>query len=107
MILIRTIYFLVFLGLQALFINGVYYCFEKDNIFYKINPGFFDRIKKQKPMWAYPLWLCVRCMSSVYGTATFWITVIPLFGFDLYEVWVWIGDIFILCTLNWLLYKIL
>jgi hypothetical protein len=97
--------FVIFLLVQSLFINGVHYCFEKDNIFYKIKPSFFDKHKKEKTWWTMPLWGCVRCMASVYGFATFWPFVIDIFGFHSIEPFVFVMDVFALVTLNWIIYR--
>jgi hypothetical protein len=102
-LLVKAILFCIFLVLQSLFINGVHYCFEKGNVFYNINPAFFEKNKKK--WWAYPLWSCVRCQSSVWGTATFWVAVIYIFGFHPIEIYIYVMDIFILVTLNWIIYK--
>jgi len=108
--------FLIFIILQALCINGIHYCFHggcvndivkgkvcSGNVFYKISPSFYE--KHRGKWWTFPLWNCVRCMASVYGSLTFWPTVIYLFGFHYVEIPVWIFDMFILVTVNWIIYK--
>ena len=115
-ILINIVCFLVFVFLQSLAINGWHECFKgscwndiKDgnkcegNIFYKINPSFFEKHKGEA--WTMPIWGCVKCESSLIGSITFWVTIIPVLGFHWYELWVWIADMFILVTLNWKIYK--
>jgi hypothetical protein len=95
--------FCLFLILQSFFINGVHFCFQKDNIFYRINPIFFENNKKK--WWAYPIFSCIRCMSSVYGTITFWPVVVYVFGFNIAEIFVFFIDIGCLITLNFMIYK--
>jgi hypothetical protein len=95
--------FSIFLILQALFINGVKYCFEKDSIFYRMSPGFFERNKGKA--WTYPVYACVRCMGGVYGAITFWPTVIIMYGFHWQEVPLSILNIGCLITLNFIIYK--
>jgi hypothetical protein len=99
----NIIVFSIFLVLQSLFINGVKYCFEKDNLFYNINPIFFERHKDK--WWAKPLWRCIRCMASVYGTITFWPAVLYAFGFNVIEIPLFLFDIAILIPINWIIYK--
>lgn len=83
MILECTIGFFIFCFLQALFINGVHYCFQggcvndikdgkvcKGEIFYKMAPRFFERNKNKT--WFKPIGGCIKCMASVWGTITFW-----------------------------------
>lgn len=108
--------FFVFVILQGLAINGIHEAFAggcvtdingkkscSGNILYMINPMFFERNKNKT--WAKPIWVCVRCMASVYGSILFWGTVVPVFGFHPLEVWVWIWDIFILVSVNWIIYR--
>ena len=94
--------FLIFSVLQAMFINGVKNCFEEGMIFYGlriwIDEIFGDFFNKA-------IYKCIRCMSSVYGTLTFWGFVIPIFGFYKAEIPIYIADVFILVYLNYFLYK--
>lgn len=115
-ILYGIIGFCFFSVVQALVINGINFCFSfnctddinkgvicNGNIFYKLAPKFFQKHKGK--IWTMPLWACVRCMSSVYGTLTYWPVVLILFGFNQFEVIVWIFDIFVLVSLTWIVYK--
>jgi hypothetical protein len=108
--------FFVFIILQGLAINGAYEAFAggcvtdingkkscSGNILYMLNPAFFERNKNK--YWAKPFFACVKCMSSAWGSITFWGTVIPVFGFHLFEIWVWIWDVFILVSVNWIISK--
>lgn len=55
--------------------------------------------------WFKPFGGCVACMASVWGSITFWISVLPLFRFGIYEVWIWVMDVFILVSVNSIIYK--
>lgn len=44
-------------------------------------------------------------MASFWGAVTYWPAVIYLFGFNLVEIPVFIFDVFILVTTNWIIYK--
>lgn len=107
--------FSIFVILQGLAINGIKEVFDGKevnelgkgmvtygNVFYPLRKWLSKYISEY---WQKPLWGCIRCMASFYGTITFFVTVLPLFGFNLFEVWVWVCDIFILVTVNWLIYK--
>lgn len=106
----------IFIILQGLFINSMYELFRgkcvndlvkgyqcQGNLFYSINPSFFEKHKES--FWAKPLYTCPRCMASIHGTYTFWIAVLPIYGFSFYLIGVWIFDIVILVSVNWLIYK--
>lgn len=94
--------FLIFVFLQAMFINGVKSCFEEGMILYKAKL-FFD--KHLNEFWRKPIYGCIRCMSSVYGALTFFPTAIYFFGIKWEEVVVYVADVFILVFLNYYLYK--
>ena len=115
-VLIDIVSFLLFMIIQSFVINGIFECFQggcvqemnkgkicQGNIFYMINPGFFEKAKGK--IWAKPLFSCVRCMSSVYGTLTYWPIVIMIFGFHWQEIVVYFFDLFSLVYLNYYFYK--
>lgn len=117
-ILKYLISFSIFALLQSLCINGIYYCFGGNctndiqkgmvcvgNVFFLLAPEFFTKHKGEK--WTLPLWGCIRCMSSVWGIITFLPLSVYLFGFHLVEIPIAIFDILILCTLNYIIYKLL
>lgn len=95
--------FSLFVVLQSFFINGVKYCFEKDGIFYKISPTFFERVKDK--VWTQNLWRCVKCMSLPYSMLTFWPAILLRYGYHGSEILLWIFDVFILIPLNFQIYK--
>lgn len=101
-ILIYLSCFCLFVVLQTLFINGWNECFKQDMIFYPVRKFLLKHIPE---VYLRPLILCVKCEASIIGSITFWGTVLPIFGFHWFEIWVFIGDVFILVTLNWLVYK--
>lgn len=115
-IVLYLISYLIFVFLESLAINGVYEAFKgscyedlkkgrvcSGNIFYKINPEFFERHKGKN--WTLPLWGCVKCQSSVIGGVMFWGAIIPIFGFHWVEFPMYVFNTFILVPLNWILYK--
>lgn len=108
--------FFLFVILQGLFINGMYESFRggcvnditkgkycTGNILYMISPKFFEQHKNK--YWSKPLYTCVRCMSSVWGGATFWPVVIYFFGFHLIEFPAYVFDVFVLVAVNPIIYK--
>lgn len=110
-----VICFCVFLILQGLYINSIYElcrgkCVDEagmkkcsGNLFYEIKPLFFEGNKDK--FWAKPLYTCVRCMASVHGTYTFWIAALLVHGFSFNLILVWLFDIVILVSINWLIFK--
>lgn len=115
-ILIYIISFCLFILLQSLVINGIYYCFGgsctddlkkgricNGNIFFLINPEFFERNKSK--IWSRNLYSCPRCMASTYSLITFFPLVIYLFGFHYIELFAWVIDAFSLTTLNYIIFK--
>jgi hypothetical protein len=107
---------LLFILLQAMVINGAFEAFrgkclndiEKGricdgNIFYKLNPEFFERNKDKT--WAKPFFGCVKCMASVWGAITFWPTAILLFGFHWEQFGIFVMDVFALVFVNFYLFK--
>jgi len=108
--------FILFMVVQALFINGVNECFKgkcwedlntgrkcDGNIFYKLNPEWFEKAKEK--WWSKPIFSCVKCQSSLYGTITFWPVVVRVYGFHWEEIFVWVVDMFCLVYLNYYIYK--
>lgn len=115
-VFLYSLSYLIFVFLESLAINGVHEAFKGNcwedikkgkmcdgNIFYKVNPTFFERHKGKT--WTLALWGCVKCQSSVVGGVMFWGAVLPLFGFNYLEIPVYIFNTFILVTLNWIVYK--
>ena len=95
--------FMLFTIIQAVIINGIRECFQPGQVFNLIAPAFFKKNMDKK--WAKPLFSCVKCMASVWGTITFWGTVLLIFGFHPIQIWVWIWDLFILVVVNFQIYK--
>lgn len=95
--------FIVFVLIQAVAINGVYESFQSGQIFHKIAPKFID--DNRKKWWTKPLYSCVKCMSSVVGGLLFWGTIVPVFGFYFFEIWIWFIDVFVLVVVNFQIYK--
>ena len=108
--------FILFMVIQSIFINGINELFKgacindinkgkicKGNIGYMLAPKWFEQYKNTE--WSKPLWSCVRCMASVYGSATYFPFVIRLFGFHVWELFIWIIDVCSLVYLNYYFYK--
>jgi hypothetical protein len=116
-ILLYLISFSVFVVLQSLAINGIYESFRgsaiKDDVsgkvsyqgmvFYMIAPKFFEKYKYK--YWSKNIFSCIKCMSSTYGALTYFPFVVYVFGFRWIEVPVFLFDVFVLVTLNWMIYK--
>lgn len=115
-ILLYLIGFILFAIVQSFVINGWHECFRfsctndlskgkvcDGNIFYKLFPKFIEDNKGK--LWTTPIFGCVKCESSVMGSITFWSAILPLFGFNPYEIVVWVFDMFFLVTLNWIIYR--
>lgn len=116
-VLLYLISFSLFVVLQSLMINGINESCKGEKlvdgvtgkvsyqgmIFYELAPKFFDKYKSK--WWSRPLWVCVKCMASFWGTVTFLPFVIYLFGFRWIELFVLCMDIFILVYLNYYFYK--
>jgi hypothetical protein len=115
-ILLEVILFSFFTILQSFAINGWHEACKGNctndinkgkicngNILYKIYPDFFD--KNRNKTWALPIFGCIKCESSVIGGIIYWNTIIPLIGFHLFEIPLWMFNILILVTLNWKIYK--
>lgn len=101
-IVLYLIGFILFVVLQSLAINGIFESMREGMIFYNFRMWLSKYVSEY---WMNPLGNCVKCMSSFYGGITFWGTVIPLFGFHLFEIWIFIFDVFILLVLNYWIYK--
>lgn len=110
-----TVYqFIVLIIVQALFINGLHIAFK----------GYIDEQGKKHGnilfmlvsyrtfgkdlYWTKPLWDCIKCMSSVWGTVSFFM-LYTAFGFNttlLQLCFLWVIDVVALAYLSYLLYKI-
>ena len=114
-ILICLIGFCLFTIVQSFVINGIFEStrgsVRKDmikgevyegNILYPVKVWLSKRVSDY---WMNPICNCVKCMSSLWGGITFWGTIIPLFGFHFIEIWVFVLDVFLLVSLNYLVYK--
>jgi|ERR1700733_251879 len=115
-ILIGLIIFSVFTLLQSYAINGWHEAWKGQctndinkgricdgSIFYKLFTKVVEKNKNKT--WILPIFGCVKCESSVIGGIIYWSSIIPLIGFHLFEIPLWIANVFILVTLNWKIYK--
>lgn len=94
--------FALFCVLQAMYINGLKDAFSEGMIFE--NAGKWIR-RNIGEYWSKPVFSCVRCMSSVHGALTYWPAVLSVYGFQWWEIPVFIANVFILVYLTWYLYK--
>lgn len=102
-IFIFLLSFLVFVFIQGLFINGVYNCFKKDMVFYPL-AEYLQRVIKNE--WILkPVFGCLMCMSSLWGTVSYWLSVYPLFGITKIVVLFYFFDVFILVAINQTIWK--
>lgn len=92
---------LIFVLLQGLAINGFNQSMEDGMIF----SGYKRWLKKRKGWIGKPLGLCLKCMSSVGGTVTFWPAVLYAFGWHPVELFAWVFDIFVLVSVNFWFFK--
>jgi hypothetical protein len=99
-ILISIVSVLAFCFVQALYINGVKASMETGMILEKVG----RRLEKIKYI-GKPLAGCIRCMSSIHGASTYWPVVLCLYGFEWWQVPLFVADVFILVVLNWYVYK--
>lgn len=52
-----------------------------------------------------PIIECVKCMASFWGTLTYWPIMLWVFGFEWWQIPVWIVDMIILVYVNYYWYK--
>ena len=102
-IVIGLVAFILFVILQAVFINGLKLSFEKGDVL-EWWPSLVKRVIANEYL-RKPFYSCVKCMASLYGAATFWPCVIYLFGYKPVEIPVFIADVVILSWLNIFIYK--
>lgn len=96
-----VISFFLFVLIQGVAINGLYEATQEKMILH-----FYRKWLQKQPAWiGKPLGLCVKCMASVWGGILFWGTVLPIFGFSFYEIWIYIVDVFVLVVVNFQIYK--
>jgi len=98
----RLASFVIFIILQGLFINGVYESFQEGMVLSPVKKFLSLFISE---FFQLPLFGCIRCMASWWGTVTFMPTVIYLYGFHWVEIPIQVFDIFVLCFVNFFIYK--
>jgi len=92
---------LIFVLFQGLAINGFQQSMDKGMIL----EGYKKWLERRKPWVGKPMGLCIKCSASVGGTVTFWPAALYAFGFRPIEIFAWVFDIFVLISINWLIYK--
>lgn len=102
-ILINLASFSIFILLQGLLING-WHQSQKEGMIFSFIPHFLEKTVKAE--WINKMvFKCIRCESSIFGALTFIPVFIYFFGFRWIMIPILISDIFILVTVNWLIYK--
>jgi len=99
-IVIGLVAFILFVVIQALIINGVKGTFEEGMIFEK-----YGKWVKTLGWIGKPLGGCIKCMGSVFGGLLYWSVAMCVFGFEIWEVPVFIADAFCVSSLSWYFYK--
>lgn len=110
--------FSLFCLLQAFAINGLFYAFKWEtknktngdieisgNLLFPVAKWVGTRKSKFWKLISRPFSQCIRCAASLWGAVTFFPIVIWVFGFEWWEFGVYVFDVLILVSLNWLVYK--
>lgn len=92
---------IIFLFLQGLFINGISLSMGEGMILSR----YKNWLKKRHEWIGKPFGLCVMCMSSVFGTITFWPMILYIYGFRPIELFAWVIDCFSLVSISLWVYK--
>ena len=92
---------LIFVLFQGLAINGVQLSMDDGMILERYKKW----LKKRKYWMGKMGGLCIKCSASIGGTITFWPAAIYAFGFRPIEFLEWAFDIFVLVSVNWIIYK--
>lgn len=92
---------LIFVFLQGLVINGFQQSMEDGMIL----EGYKKWLKKQKSWIGKPGGLCIKCLSSIGGTITFWPVVLFMYGWHPVELFVWVLDMLSLVVVNFWVFK--
>lgn len=99
-IVVGIICFLLFVVVQSVTINGIKGTFEEGMIFEK-----YGKWVKSLGWIGKPLGSCIKCMGASFGGLLFWPTVIWLFDFQMWQVPVFVADVFCVSILSWYFYK--
>lgn len=92
---------LIFVLFQGLAINGFQQAMDEGMILYPYKKW----LQRQKKWIGKPMGLCIKCSASIGGTVTFWPTVLYNYGWHSFEIFSWIFDIFVLVSVNWIIFK--
>lgn len=93
--------FLIFVILQGLAINGFQQAMDEGMI---LN-GYKNWLKKRKPWVGKIGGLCIKCSASIGSIITFWPTVLHFYGWNPFEILVWLFDALALISINWIIFK--
>lgn len=100
--IVYLIMFIVFCFVQSMFIIGVKDCFGKDMIFENLGKWLKEKLGEKLTK---PLFGCVKCMSSLWGAVTYFPTVLCYYGYESWQIPVFIADAFVLVFMTYYLYK--
>ena len=92
--------FLLFVIVQSLVINGIKGTFDEGMIFER-----YGKWVKSLGWIGKPLGSCIKCMGSVFGGLVYWPFVLCVFGYENWQVPVFISDCFCVSALSWYFYK--
>jgi hypothetical protein len=93
--------FFLFVILQGLAINGFQQAMDDGMIL----SGYKSWLKKRKSWIGKMGGLCIKCSASIGSSITFWPTALYFYGWNWFEVLVWVFDALVLISVNWLIFK--
>lgn len=99
-IVLGQIAFLLFIIIQSLIINGIKASFDKEMIFEK-----YGNWVRSLGWIGKPLGACIKCMGSLFGGILYWPATIYLFGFETWQIPVFIANVFCVSVLSFYFYK--
>jgi len=73
---------LITILLTSLAITGTYFAIKEFVWTFRLNQGEFDFIYESSPWYYKPLFTCITCMSSIWGTFYYWVISIGLLAAD-------------------------
>jgi len=98
----QIIEFLLFTLAQSIVILGISNAAEKGYILERPK-NFITKVLG--PTWSKPIIGCVRCMSSFWGSATYWPMVTWKYDYHHWQIGIWVANVFALVYINWFLFK--
>lgn len=99
-IVIGLVAFFLFIVIQSLVINGIKGTFEEGMIFEKYGKWVKELGRNFKFMGS-----CVKCMAVSFGGLMYWPFVLYIFGFEVWEVLIFVANAFCVSSLSFYFYK--